>query len=463
LKDDLERDWEIARTLRIEFAQVRALRSDKHAVRVARGQGVIDLALGELMCRLFKGDKLLQLGYSKESDYMRERMGHPPRTMHQCKRLAEGLRERPLLRRAVINGAVKARKALTVFPVARGEEEAFWVRAAMRATIAELKQAILAAGREPGADTFEYESLWLRMTAEQQDVLDEAIGAAREDLGLGAERWKCIVAISQEWLGTYGDLVPDEPEAEPAPQPMDREAWRAELQEQSVATKRQLRALDEAFFVLQEESPCDDDPRALDARIQRLLEARKSFDEAFGPLAEEVVRGRVWETLGYGSLAAYCRERLDMCAKTVRQRSWLQWKICALPELGEALYSGRLTYTKALLVAKHATPHDIEERIAKAAATTCQQTERETTKEEDEKNRAEGARRLWGPEDAMQTVIDAILSAQAAWLETHGEPTDAGQALALVAAYFLKVHEEHHPRRSMSKKRREVLMREGGT
>jgi hypothetical protein len=60
-------------------------------------------------------------------------------------------------------------------------------------------------------------------------------------------------------------------------------------------------------------------------------------------------------------------------------------------------------------------------------------------------------------------VIDAILSAQAAWLETHGEPTDAGQALALVAAYFLKVHEEHHPRRSMSKKRREVLMREGGT
>jgi hypothetical protein len=464
LRSNLWRDAEIAETLGIRLPQVEALRTDKHAVRLTRGRGVIDLAIGESLLELFKGDKLLQLGYSKRSDYMRERMGLPLRTVFLWQRLAEDLRGRPLLRRAVVAGVVKPRKALTVLPVARGEEEGFWTAAAMTATVAELEQGVRAAGREPGRDTFEAETLWLKMTAAQQDVLDAAIAAARETLGFGAERWKCVEAICQEWLGMCGALVPDEqgPEVAPAPEPMDLDAWRAELGERTAATKQQLRAIDEAFFVIREEAPCDGDPRALDARIQRLLAARRSFDEAFGPLAEEIVCGRVWEQLGYGSLEAYCRERLGMCARTVRQRAWLEWKICALPELGEALYSGRLTYSKALLVAKHATPTDVEERIAAAAATTHQQTERESTEEEDRRNRAAGVRRLWGPRDAVQTVTDAIMSAQAAWVGAHGESPDAGQALALVAAYFLEVREEHRPVRSMPRARREVLMRHGG-
>ena len=465
MEHNLWRDTEIAETLGIRLPQVRALRTDTHAVRLTRGRGVIDLAIGESLCELFKGDNLLQLGYSKRVDYVRERMGLPMRTMCLWKKLAEGLRTRPLLRKAVVAGVVTPRKALTVFPVAVGEEEGFWTRAAMTATVAELEQGVRAAGREPDEGTFETETIWLKMTAEEQDVLDAAIAAARETLGLGAERWKCVEAICQEWLGSCGALVPDEqePQVAPAPKPMDLDTWRAELEERTEAVAQQLRAIDEAFFVIQEETPCDGDARALDARIQRLLDARRSFDEAFGPLAEKIVYGRVWEQLGYGSLEAYCRERLDMCARTVHQRAWLEWKICALPELGEALYSGRLTYSKALLVARHATPQDVEERIAAAAATTCQQTERENTEEEDRQNRAAGLRRLWGPKDAVQTVTDAILSAQTAWVGVHGESPDAGKALALVAKYFLKVHEEHRPGRSAPRERREVLMRHGGT
>ena len=86
-----------------------------------------------------------------------------------------------------------------------------------------------------------------------------------------------------------------------------------------------------------------------------------------------------------------------------------QWKMCALPELRDALTAGRLTHSKALLVANHskallvakgATPHNVEERIEEAASTTWQQTEREnttTTAEEERQNRAAGIRRLWGP------------------------------------------------------------------
>ena len=464
--DNYGRDAEIAETLGIRLSQVWALRTDKCAVRAVRGRGVIDLALGESLIELFKGDRLLQLGYSRQVDYMRERMGLPRRSIYLWVRLAEGLRERPLLRGAVVTGVVTARKALTVLPVAKGKEEGFWTRAALTATVAELEQGVRAAGREPGGqDTFETETIWLRMTAAQQDVLDAAIAAARERIGLGAERWKCIEAICQEWLGTFGALVPDEsgPEVAPAPAPMDLDAWRAELGERTEAITRQLRAIDEAFFVIEEETSKDVDPRALDARIQRLLEARRGFDEAFGPLAEQIVYGRAWETLGYGSLEAYCHERLGLSRRTVRQRAWLEWKICALPQLGEALYSGKLTYSKALLVAKNATPHDIEERIAAAAATTCQQTERESTEEEDRRNRAAGIRRIWGPKDAAQAVTDAILSAQTAWKGALGESIDAGQALALVAAYFMKVSKAHRrPGRSMPRKRREVLMRHGG-
>jgi hypothetical protein len=465
LESNLRRDAEIAETLGIRLPQVEALRTDKQAVRVTRGRGVIDLAIGELLVELFKGDSLLQLGYSKRTDYMRERMGLPLRTVFSWQRLAEGLRERPLLRRAVVLGVVTARKASTILPVARGEEEAFWIKAAMVATVRELEQGVRAAGHEPDPDAFEAETLWLKMTASQQDVLDAAIAAARETLGFGAERWKCLEAISQEWLGTFGALVPDEegPEVAPPPAPMDADVWRAELEERTRAVGRQLRAIDEAFFVIREETPCDGDPRELDARIQRLLAARRGFDEAFGPLASEIVRGRVFEQLGYGSLEAYCRERLDMCARTVRQRAYLEWKMCALPELGDALHSGRLTYSKALLVARSATPTDIEARIAAAAATTLQQTERESTEEEDRRNREAGVRRLWGPKDAVLAVTDAIVSAQAAWVGAHGESPDAGQALALVATYFLEVHEEHRAGRSMPRERREVLMRHGGT
>ena len=128
---------------------VDAFEVDAAAFRLVRGRGAIKLALGETLLRLNRGDNLLQLGYAKRVDYMRERMGVPPRSAFQCLELARGLKERPLLRRAVVAGAVTARKALAVFPVARDDDEAFWTMAAMSATEARLKQAVRATGREP--------------------------------------------------------------------------------------------------------------------------------------------------------------------------------------------------------------------------------------------------------------------------------------------------------------------------
>jgi hypothetical protein len=136
----------------------------------------------------------------------------------------------------------------------------------------------------------------------------------------------------------------------------------------------------------------------------------------------------------------------------------------ALPALREALKSGKLTYSKALAVARHATAADVEGRIARAARTTCQQTEREGEAEEDRKNRGARVRRFWGPRDAAATIRDAIGCAQAWSLGTRGVKIDEGEALAVVADHFVKVAEAHrrpHADR-IDPKRREVLMRKAG-
>jgi len=411
---------------------------DRAAARLARRRGAVEVGLGEALARLFCGDRLLRLGYARQVDYARERLGVPPRTMYLWLRLARGLLERPLLRRAVLAGLVSPRKALAVFPVAVGAQEASWTAAAMRYSLCGLEAAVRAEGKEPDVDGFEAESLWLRMSPGQQDRLDAALSLAEAIEGRGTSRWRRLEVICQEWLGVFGAWCPEV--AEPLRLPAGPVRVRLPpLEKAGVAEEK--------------------DPRTLDARILKLLAARRGFDEAFGRLVARIVGERLWAALGYRSLAEYCRERLSMAPRSVRERVWLERRMCALPPLREALSSGRLTYSKALLVARDATPADVAERIEEASCTTWQQLEREATQEEDRRNRAAGMRRLWGPRDAARTVVDAIAGAQA-WSALRGSVIDAGEALAVVADHFVEVWTVHLKR--MPRERRQVLMRHGG-
>jgi hypothetical protein len=223
---------------------------------------------------------------------------------------------------------------------------------------------------------------------------------------------------------------------------------------------RQLAALEEACAVAAHEAPEGDDALALDARLKRLLAARTRYDSVLGALLARIVEERIWAALGYRSLEEYCRERLALAARTVRERVWLERRMRTLPPLREALATGGITYSKALLVAKDATPHDVAQRVSDAAATTWQQLERESTAEEDRRNRAAGVRRIWGPTDAARTVVAAIASAQA-WSAAGGAVVDAGEALAVIADHFFAVWSAHRER-PPSRRRREVLLRHGG-
>ena len=114
---------------RVDARLHRAHTIDEHAAAVAKGQGSIDLALGETLLELSKGDRLMDLCYSKLVDYGYERLGLPKRTLYMLRELATGLHTRPLLRKAVLVGAVSPRKALTIMPMAVGDDEAAWTGA----------------------------------------------------------------------------------------------------------------------------------------------------------------------------------------------------------------------------------------------------------------------------------------------------------------------------------------------
>jgi hypothetical protein len=167
---------------------------DDAIAREARGEGALDLGLGETLDRLFAPGRLLRAGYATERDYARERLGLPPRTMYDALALGRACRGRPVLRKAVAAGLVSPCKARAIAPVVAGNEPG-WTALAMTSTVRELRVAVHAAGEEP-PEEFEGESLRVRMTPVQQDRLDQALKLADETLGGGSPRWQCYEAIA---------------------------------------------------------------------------------------------------------------------------------------------------------------------------------------------------------------------------------------------------------------------------
>jgi len=118
---------------------------DRLLVRVARGHGAVDVALGECLAAMDSGDRALRLGYAGIADYAREVLGIAGRTALALARLARELADRPVLRAAVRRGEVSPRLAQELLPVAKGEAEAAWVARAGQLTVREAIRAVRAA------------------------------------------------------------------------------------------------------------------------------------------------------------------------------------------------------------------------------------------------------------------------------------------------------------------------------
>ncbi len=426
-------------------------------VGVARGREAIDLAIGEGLRALEDRDGLMDLGYSKMTDYARQELGLPSTTARDKVKLARGLETRPVLRQAVRSGKLSPRKALEVLPVARGAGEAPWLLLAGTLSVRELKKAVaraLGRGAESAAPALPDEERWkvlsLPLRPEDRAVLAEAMRLAGELLGRGAPTWQRLEAMAQEFLGSHptalGEDETDLPPRHGIP-PEDLEK----------AHEIESNGWDwlEAVEPVAAPELGEMEPGALDARLRELVEKRESWDEIFGVLARGFVQRGLARKLGFANLGQYLKERLGMSRRAFEQRAWLERRMEELPQLRYSLERGEVSYEKARLVANVADFDSVNEWIRRAAGMTCARLELAVEAALDAQACARERLEARVPE-RVAGLVNAALRAAA---ESSGERLDPAGCLVRVARHFVETWGPLLERRKTLE--RQILERDG--
>jgi hypothetical protein len=430
---------------------------------VARSREAIGLAVGEGLCALEDRDLLMDLGYSKMTDYAREELGLPATTARDKARLTRELKTRPFLREAVRSGKLSPRHARELFPVAQGEAERQWVVLAGTLSVRELHRAVKRArGAEPGGEAAGSESgaatggsraaaepsnaapappasdegeCWrfpsIEVRPEYRIVVDEAMWLAEETLWRGAPRWQQVEAMSDEFLGGYAKLDEDEPEGVAGPA---EEGIPPEDLEKALEIESDGWSWLEAVEPVAAPELWEMEPRALGRRLKDLVAKRSEWDEAFGVLARGFVTLRYARKLGFANLGHYLKERLGMSRRAVEQRVWLEKRMEALPQLRHALELGEVSYEKARLLAGVADFDSVNGWIRRAERMTCVELERAIAGIEDAQVCARGKFEVRMPE-GVERRLEAALRVAA---KAFGGPLEPGDCLVLVAAHFVK-------------------------
>ena len=422
---------------------------DTVLVRVARGRGALDLAIGDRLDALSLGDRALCLGYSGIGDYSREQLGIAASTARKMARLASRLRDRPLLREAVRNGQVSTRQAEAIVEVARGEAEEEWVARARRETVRALKAAVKQAGASETDDEEPFGRLCVDVAPEHRPVLDEAMEVAGAQLGATTPKWQRLEALCQEYLGGCGAG----PEGG-APEPEGNapiEDWMEPAKEWLEQESRRWAFLDQPGAAMVSE-PIPDahaDERELHQDLLRLSGLRARWDETFGQLATMLQRTQAFRLLEFISLDHYAEERLGMCGRAVQQRASLEKRLHQLPSLLCALRERRVSYEQARLIARYADARDVDGWIEQAADLTCLALREALLREEEVKMCAKGSFEVVVPlriRTLVSHAFDAVRAREGSWLSP-------GECLFRIAQHFLEVHQGTVPRpRTLSQK-----------
>ncbi len=447
-----------------------ARKADEELRAVAAGHGALALAIGDTLRELFATERLAELHCVREKDYMREKLGIPPRTGYGFLKLSRETKGKEVLRRAILCGAITPNKALAIARVCSPELESAWVGYAMKTSLAELTRRVKEIGGEPVSEEAPGGRLFIPMTGDERTVYDAAVSLAQDLLGPGTPRWVAQETIAWEWLGGHGKLMPaEEAEADapvPEPAPEAAAAWNVVRED----VERELKVLAEASKLVEEgPDPFCHNPAALHDRARRLVWARERLTEPLGAMLRSFRDARHWSVLGYRSFEEYTRDRLGLSPRTVRERIWLDRKMEARPEVREALRVGKISYAKALTLVKVVTPADPEAvaKVEKAARQSAEKMEREAEAEEMRQDRALGFLRLWGPAQAMESIRESIEAARGALAGLLGptEPVERvreGQALAATGIYFLGIWKDEDRRTRRPKARLAVLARKDG-
>ena len=422
---------------------------DALLVRIARGRGALDIAIGERLDVMRTRGHAARLGFSTDGEYVRERHGESPSSAQKLRRFSRALRERPLLCAAVRAGQVTRRQAEAVLPVARDVEEARWVERARTSTVRDLRQCV----NEPAFQDGEDEA-WKLFVAdvppEHRALVHEVMNLKEHPFTAATLRSDRIEAVCQETLAELAAMADEPRDCESFPAdagPMER--WLEEITDrwgflddpEKIAAPGPI-----ADF--------DADARQLDAELRHYYGMRDQWDEHLGHLALVLRSIEGWRALGFLSFDHYCAERLGMHPKTVRQRAALEEQLFELPSLREAMRSGSVSYEKARLIARFA-PESPDRWISRAKGISCADLRRELQREDDGKMSARGSFRTFLPRRVHLLLEEACRAVRKA----GGQCFSPGECFGKMCARFMEIWRQPKRRSSRQKKIRD---RDGG-
>jgi hypothetical protein len=409
--------------------------TDALLVGVARGRGALDVALGEDLDELSKGDRALQLGFAGIGDYTRERLGMPASTAQKKARFARELRARPLLRAAVRAGEVSVRQAHAVLPLARGEAEAHWVARARAETVRRLDAAVKGSSTEESDEDDDLVCVRLDISPESRPIVDEAMELGRHALGATELEGRRAAGMCEEYLGAHAPpegaeeavrllTAPAAEFDEPRKEWLEKEnaRWASLGQPDPVAAPEPL-------------PDTEISPRRLDERLRKWADMHERWDELLGHLAVIFRALKGWELLGFASFEHYCTERLGMSAQAVTQRAKLEEKLHELPALRQALRERKLSYEKARLIARYADQESMKGWIERAQKMTCIELRRQLKKKEEAQMCARGEFAVWVP----RRLVGLFPLAFAAARKAAGQSLSPGECFARIAQHFVEV------------------------
>jgi hypothetical protein len=402
--------------------------------QVARVEGALEVAIGEGLDALTKGDRLVALGFSSVHAYASEILDVKERTTQALVRLARELRARPLLRAAVLAGEVRRRHAETILPVAIGEGEARWVELARSETVRALEAAVRAE-RSGGEPEDEWVRLRVRLEPEDRATLDEALAVAGKVLP-GSSRAERLEAMAQEYLGGHAVEAGDDGggAAGGAFRPDGGRSIRERLEARAEAESGAWAYLPRPVDVAAPDASLDEYATAweIHARLRALAGQRAAWDGILGYCAYVVLRSGLWRVAGFQSFPQYCTERLGLGARTVEQRAALERRLWQVPAL-RAARDGGLPYEKLRLLSP-LPEAELEEWVPRARALTRVELRAALEDREDAQMRAARMFRARVP-DRVGLLLQAAFRAVRA---VEGRLLDDGRCLVRVALHFLE-------------------------
>ena len=372
-----------------------ALRLDAELVRLARGASALRLAVGGALEALGSSSGHHELGFSSLEAYARERCERTGRWALDSRALARKLESLPETKAALQTGAIGWSTAELLTRHVSAESERSWLEKARELAVRELRALLTAGTAVADSDAQEEPTQKLTVSATREDgwLFECARKVAETVTGpLSSER--LLQGLLAEGYSTLLELVPERAElweldalesdvvAELRAQAAwcaERKRWRNEAEEIAEKLSGFLTELqfDANSMPRIPASASSRSAEALDREIRRLCKQLSERDLALGIVAERARKAEVWRRLGFVTEEQYARERLGVSLSSLKAKRILAARAARVPELAEALASGRIGYEAAYLLSRVATSKTAEEWIRRAERRTVKHLKEE--------------------------------------------------------------------------------------